>query len=85
MTIKNTSINILATKRGLRRISILYIMAGGGNTVTKDEEKNKVLNDFFSSVFNNQTPCSPGTQQLEMEYRECKQNETPHNPKGNHE
>lgn len=49
----------------------------GGNIVTKDEEKKKVLNGFFASVFNNQTPCSPSTQQLEMEYREGKQNETP--------
>lgn len=53
------------------------------NIVTKNEGKNKVLSDFSASVFNNQTPCSPGTQQLEMEYREGKQNETPHNPKGN--
>ncbi|KAK4810005.1 LOW QUALITY PROTEIN: hypothetical protein QYF61_004912 [Mycteria americana] len=42
VTVKNVSINTLATKGGLRRISILYWM-WGGNTVTKAEEKAESL------------------------------------------
>lgn len=39
---KNSSINTLTTQEGLRRISILYWM-GGGNMVTKDEERLRYL------------------------------------------
>ncbi|KAK4823271.1 LOW QUALITY PROTEIN: hypothetical protein QYF61_000366 [Mycteria americana] len=75
-TIKKVSINTLATKGGLRRISILYWMQGG-NTVTKDEEKAEVLNAFLASVFNRKTSCSLGTQPPELEDRDKEQNEAP--------
>jgi len=45
--------------------------------VTKDEEKAKVLNVIFASVFNSKTSCSLGTQCLELEDRDEEQNEDP--------
>ncbi|KAK4810724.1 hypothetical protein QYF61_007698 [Mycteria americana] len=41
------------------------LVDGGGNTVTKDEEKAEVLNAFFASVFISRADCSMGTQPLE--------------------
>ncbi|KAK4822905.1 hypothetical protein QYF61_023268 [Mycteria americana] len=49
----------------------------GGNTVTKDEEKAKVLNAFFASVFNSRANCSLGTQPPELEDRDGDQNGAP--------
>ncbi|KAK4827442.1 hypothetical protein QYF61_017999 [Mycteria americana] len=46
---------------------------GGGNIVTKDEEKAEVLNAFFAPVFNSKTSCSPP----ELEDRDGEQNEAP--------
>ena len=48
-----------------------------GNIVTKDEEKDEVLNALFASVFNSKTSCPLGTQPLELEERGKKQNEAP--------
>lgn len=48
---KNIYINTWITKRGLRRISILYWM--WGEILTKDKKKAEVFNDFFVSVFLN--------------------------------
>ncbi|KAK4810836.1 hypothetical protein QYF61_008808 [Mycteria americana] len=53
------------------------LVDGGGNTVTKDEEKAEVLNAFFSSVFNSRADCSLGTQPLELEDRDRDQNGAP--------
>ncbi|KAK4815212.1 hypothetical protein QYF61_022490 [Mycteria americana] len=50
---------------------------GGGNTVTKGEEKAEVLNAFFASVFNSRANCSQGTQPPESEDRDGDQNGAP--------
>ncbi|KAK4810736.1 hypothetical protein QYF61_007710 [Mycteria americana] len=53
------------------------LVDGGGNTVTKDEEKAEVLNAFFASVFNSRADSSLGTQPLELEDRDGDQNGAP--------
>ncbi|KAK4823319.1 hypothetical protein QYF61_000921 [Mycteria americana] len=53
------------------------LLDGGGNTVTKDEEKAEVLNAFFASVFNSRADCSLGTQPLELEDRDGDQTGAP--------
>ncbi|KAK4820059.1 LOW QUALITY PROTEIN: hypothetical protein QYF61_019001 [Mycteria americana] len=53
------------------------LVDGGGNTVTKDEEKAEVLNAAFASVFNSRANCSLGTQLLELEDRDGDQNGAP--------
>ncbi|KAK4818602.1 hypothetical protein QYF61_015464 [Mycteria americana] len=53
------------------------LVDGGGNTVTKDEEKAEVLNAAFASVFNSRANCSLGTQPLELEDRDRDQNGAP--------
>ncbi|KAK4825063.1 hypothetical protein QYF61_023067 [Mycteria americana] len=53
------------------------LLDAGGNVVTKDEEKDKILNAFFASVFNSKTSCSLGTQPPELEDRDGEQNEAP--------
>ncbi|KAK4822089.1 hypothetical protein QYF61_009726 [Mycteria americana] len=53
------------------------LVDGGGNTVTKDEEKAEVPNAFFASVFNSRANCSLGTQPPELEDRDGDQNGAP--------
>ncbi|KAK4819410.1 hypothetical protein QYF61_003681 [Mycteria americana] len=65
--------------RGKRRAkeNLQPLVDGGGNTVTKDEEKAEVLNAFFASVVNSRANCSLGTQPLELEDRDGDQNGVP--------
>ncbi|KAK4832341.1 hypothetical protein QYF61_021870 [Mycteria americana] len=66
---------ISSKRRGKENLQPL--VDGGGNTVTKDEEKAEVLNASFASVFNSRANCSLGTQPLELEDRDGDQNEAP--------
>jgi len=49
----------------------------GQNIATKDEVKAKVLNAFFTSVFNSQAHYSQGIQPPELEDRDGEQNKSP--------
>ena len=66
---------MVAAKRELRRISILYWK--WEETVTKVEGRAKVLNAFFASVLNRKTNCSLGIHHPETEDRDGENNEAP--------
>ncbi|KAK4806171.1 hypothetical protein QYF61_001094 [Mycteria americana] len=66
---------ISSKRRGKENLQPL--VDGGGNTVTKDEEKAEVLNAFFASLFNSRANCSLGTQPPELEDRVGDQNGAP--------
>ncbi|KAK4828864.1 hypothetical protein QYF61_000992 [Mycteria americana] len=53
------------------------LVDGGGNTVTKDEEKTEVVNNFFASVFNSRANCFLVTQPPKLEDRDRDQNGAP--------
>ncbi|KAK4829847.1 hypothetical protein QYF61_006857 [Mycteria americana] len=65
------------SSKGRAKENLQPLVDGGGNTVTKDEEKAEVLNAFFASVFNSRADCSLGTQPLELEDREGTRMEPP--------
>ncbi|KAK4815927.1 hypothetical protein QYF61_010184 [Mycteria americana] len=67
----------ISSKRTAKENLQPHPLDGGGNTVTKDEEKAEVLNAFFASVFNSRANCSLGTQPLELEDREGTRMEPP--------
>lgn len=75
-TIKNVSVNTLATKGWLRTISILYWMQRG-NIVTKNEVKAEVLNAIFTSVFQSKNIWYSGSQTSELEDRDRENNKPP--------
>ncbi|KAK4831702.1 hypothetical protein QYF61_018754 [Mycteria americana] len=66
---------ISSKRRGKENLQPL--VDGGGNTVTKDEEKAEVFNAFFASVFISRADCSIGAQPLELEDRDGDQNGAP--------
>ncbi|KAK4830597.1 hypothetical protein QYF61_012023 [Mycteria americana] len=66
----------ISSKRRAKE-NLQSLVDGGGNTVTKDEEKAEVLNAFFASVFNSRANCSLGTQPPASEDRDGDQNGAP--------
>lgn len=78
---KNVSIDTLAAKGSLRRISILFL-DGRENIMTKGEEKSELLNAFFASVFNSRSSWSLGTTPWAGRWTQGAE-WRPHNPQGN--
>ncbi|KAK4825574.1 LOW QUALITY PROTEIN: hypothetical protein QYF61_000573 [Mycteria americana] len=76
-TTKKHFFKYISSKRRVKE-NLQPLVDGGGNTVTKDEEKKaEVLNAFFASVFNSRANCSLGTQPPELEDRDKDHNGAP--------
>ncbi|KAK4810025.1 LOW QUALITY PROTEIN: hypothetical protein QYF61_005088 [Mycteria americana] len=73
---KKYFLKYISGKRRARE-NLQPLVDGGGNTVTKDEEKAEVLNAAFASVFNSRVNCSLGTQPPASEDRDGDQTGAP--------
>jgi len=73
---KNCFYKYISNKRRAKE-NLHLLLDTGGDLVTKDEEKTKVLNAFIGSVFNSKGSCSMDTRPPEQEDRDGEQKETP--------
>lgn len=74
-TIKNVSVNTLATKGWLRTVSTLHCMQRR-NIVTKNEEKAEVQNAILTPVFQSKNSSS-GSQTSGLEDRDRENKKSP--------
>lgn len=77
-TTQKVSLNTLAVKGGLRRVSILCWVQNAA--YSEDDKKSEIFSAFFASIFNTKTSCTQDTQFPELEVRDGVYS---HNPGGN--
>ncbi|KAK4828165.1 LOW QUALITY PROTEIN: hypothetical protein QYF61_024414 [Mycteria americana] len=73
---KNCFYKYISNKR-MAKENLHPLWDAGGNIVTKEEEKDQVLNAFFALVSNSKTSCSLGTQPAKLEDRDGEENKPP--------